>query len=240
MCGRYSLTTTRYDLARELGLPLDAVPEELVPRWNVAPTQPVAALREDDGLRLETMQWGLVPHWAKDPSIGGRMINARSETLAEKPAFRDAFRRHRCLIPADGFYEWAPAGRGRPKTPYHIRLRKGGVFTFAGLWSRWRAPSGEWLHSCTIVTSEPNELVAEVHDRMPVILPEDRREAWLARDHDDPESLRALLTPLPAELLEKVAVSRRVNSPDYDDPECLAPATGTDDEVPPGGNLSLF
>lgn len=240
MCGRYSLTTTRYDLARELGLPLDAVPEELVPRWNVAPSQGVPVLRQDAALRLDMMQWGLVPHWAKDPAIGNRMINARAETLDEKPAYRDAFRSRRCLLPADGFYEWAPApGRG-PKTPHYIRLKGGGVFTFAGLWSRWRAPDGTPLLSCTIVTSEPNELVANVHDRMPAILPADRRAAWLAPDHDDPESLRPLLATLPADLLEMIPVSRHVNSTDHDDPACIEPATGTDDEVPPGGNLSLF
>lgn len=278
MCGRYSLTTTRVDLARELGLPLEAVPEELVPRWNIAPTQPVPALRH--GLRLDLLQWGLVPHWSKDPSIGSRLINARSETIDEKPSFRDAFRARRCLIPADGFYEWKPpaadeggaaaaeaggaagaggadaktrrkSGRARVKTPYYIRLKSGGVFTFAGLWAFWRGGDGSGIASCTIVTGEPNEMVAGVHDRMPVIVPPENRDAWLDPDHDDPESLRQLLRTFPAAAMEMYPVTRHVNTPAHDDAACIEPASedggddgdrsgGGDRKPPPGGTLPLF
>jgi putative SOS response-associated peptidase YedK len=276
MCGRYSLTTTRVDLARELGLPLEAVPEELVPRWNIAPTQPVAALRP--GLRLDLLQWGLVPGWSKDPSIGSRLINARAETLDEKPSFRDAFRDRRCLVLADGFYEWKPAdadanadanadasadeasgagvkgrrkgGRSRGKTPYYIRLKSGGVFTFAGLWAFWRGRDGSEVASCTIVTGEPNAMVAAVHDRMPVIVPPENRDAWLDPDHTDPESLRQVLRTFPEDTMEMYPVTRHVNTPANDDAACIEPAPGDPDrddgdddrnpEPPPGGTLSLF
>jgi putative SOS response-associated peptidase YedK len=236
MCGRYSLTTTRVDLARELGLPVDLIPAELVPRWNIAPSQPVAVLRHRDGVRLDLLQWGLIPTWADDPAIGNRLINARSETLSEKPSFRDSFLRRRCLVVADGFYEWAKPERGRTKTPFFIRMRSGGVFTFAGLWSRWRLPGRDEIESCAIVTGEPNDLVAPVHDRMPVILPPDRREAWMDPDHQDADSLRSLLRTFPENEMEMYAVGRHVNSPANDDPACIEPA-GDEDTPPPRQGL---
>jgi putative SOS response-associated peptidase YedK len=242
MCGRYSLTTTRHDLARELALPIEAVPVDIVPRWNIAPTQPVAALRSEGGLRLDLLQWGLVPEWARDPSTGNRPINARSETLAERPTFRDSFRDRRCLVVADGFYEWAPVAGARrgPKTPYFVRLRRGGVFTFAGLWSRWRGRGKDELLTCTIVTCPPNELVASVHDRMPVIVPEANRAAWLDPDHRDPDSLSALLRAYPAEQMEMYEVSRHVNSTAHDDPRCVERAAGRDDSSPGADAPRLF
>lgn len=238
MCGRYSLTTTRVDLARELALPLAAIPEDLLPRWNIAPTQGVAALYREDGLRFDLMQWGLVPEWAKDPSIGNRLINARSETLDEKPSFRDSFRDRRCLVVADGFYEWKASSSGRgPKTPFFIRLKNGGVFTFAGLYARWHRRDRSDLVTCAIVTCEPNELLAEVHDRMPVILPEANRDAWIDPGHREPESLRALLRAFPAEQMEMYPVSRHVNSTTHDDPACVERVTmdeepGDDEGLP--------
>ncbi|MBZ0268807.1 SOS response-associated peptidase, partial [bacterium] len=259
MCGRYSLTTTRVDLARELGLPIEAIPEEFAPRWNIAPTQPVPALRH--GLRFDLLQWGLIPEWSKDPSIGSRMINARAETLDEKPSFRDAFRKRRCLVPADGFYEWKPgtpaaagaeggqggaAGAakrrrsGRAKTPYYIRMKSGGVFTFAGLWAFWRGADGHGIASCTIVTGEPNPMVATVHDRMPVIVPPEHREAWLDPEHRDPESLRPLLRTYPEDVMEMYPVTRHVNTPANDDAACIEPAPeGEGDDPPATGTLPL-
>jgi len=241
MCGRYSLTTTRHDLARELGLPIDMIPEDLVPRWNIAPTQPVVTLHREDGLRLDRMQWGLVPEWAKDPSIGNRLINARAETLDTRPSFRDSFRDRRCLVVADGFYEWraSPSGRG-PKTPFFLRRRGGGVFAFAGLWSRWRRRGRDDLLTCSIVTCEPNELVAGVHDRMPVILPESNRDAWIDPAHREPGSLRQLLRAYPAEQMEMYPVSRHVNSPDQDDAACIEPVADEDEPAADEGPPRLF
>jgi putative SOS response-associated peptidase YedK len=241
MCGRYSLTTTRVDLARELALPIEAIPADLVPRWNIAPSQPVLAMRRDGGIRLDLLQWGLVPEWAREPSGGRRPINARSETLASRPTFRDAFRARRCLLVADGFYEWAPpASKRGPKTPYFVRLKGGGVFTFAGLWSRWRGSGGREILTCAIVTCDSNGLVARIHDRMPVIVPEANREAWMNPDHADPEGLRALLRSYPAERMEMYAVSRHVNSPDHDDPACREPAAADDPAAPDAGPPRLF
>lgn len=219
MCGRYTLTTPGDVLAAALGL--ESVPE-LPPRYNIAPSQPVAIVRAGDARRRELAlaRWGLIPHWAKEATIGARTINARAETVAEKPAFRDSFRRRRCLIPADGFYEWQKREGG--KQPYLLRLRDGAPFAFAGLWSRWRDPgSGESLDTCAIVTTTPNELAATVHDRMPVILPATAYEEWLDPEAPGPA---ALLAPFPAERMTAVAVSRRVNDPTHDAPDCLAPA----------------
>lgn len=223
MCGRYSLTTQREDLARALDLPLDAVLDPLAPRYNIAPTQPVPVLVNDGGTRMVLRRWGLVPDWARDPAIGNRLINARRETLADKPSFRDSFLRKRCLVIADGFYEWHEARKGNPKVPYYIRMRDHSPFTFAGLWSRWRARDGEDLLTCAIVTGEPNELVRSVHDRMPVILPAERRNAWLDPELRDERKLAALLDTLDAGAMEMTPVSRHVNSPEHDDPECIRP-----------------
>jgi putative SOS response-associated peptidase YedK len=219
MCGRYFLTTPGDVLAAELGL--ESAPE-LEPRYNIAPSQQVPIVRAGGGRReLAQVRWGLIPGWAKDPAIGNRMINARGETLAEKPSFRDAFRKRRCLIPADGFYEWKklPAG----KQPFVLRRRGGGPIAFAGLWSSWKDPeTGEPVETCAIVTTTPNELAATVHDRMPVLLASDARSTWLAPDAP-PDVLTALLVPSPAADLAAYPVSRRVNSPDNDDPSCIAP-----------------
>ncbi len=196
--------------------------EEYRPRYNVAPTQEAPVLiRGEDGLRLGPLRWGLVPHWADDPAIGSRMINARSETAASKPAFREAFRRRRCLVPTDGFYEWRP-GEGGRKTPYWIHLPEGGVFTFAGLWERWRPSGGPPLHTFTILTTEASADLRPYHPRMPVVVPAGRRGAWL-----DPSAGTAELDPLlgspPEGTFRAREVSTLVNSPAHESPECVRP-----------------
>ena len=240
MCGRYSLQTTRIDLARFLGIPESELPE-MPPRWNIAPSQPVPIVRvrrDGDAQHPEVavVVWGLIPFWANDPRIGHRHINARRETLATKPAFQDSFLNRRCLVPADGFYEWAPidpADPDGPRLPHYIRLKSGEPFTFAGLWSRWRSPDGERVETCTIVTGPPNELVAGLHDRMPVILPEEARRAWLEPSERRPKHLLGLLDVFPADALEQYPVSRQVNSPELDDASLIAPLTDVEAELAP-------
>ncbi len=192
------------------------------PRYNIAPTQDVLVVRNDGSQnRAEMMRWGLVPSWAKDPKIGSRMINARSETLAEKPSFRTAYRRRRCLIVADSFYEWKRNGKTR--TPMRIMLDSGELFAFAGLWEAWKRPDDSWMMSCAIVTTSANELVADIHDRMPVILDPDVESVWLGSDLDDTAALSELLVPYPSERMTAYEVSRIVNSAANDVPECIAP-----------------
>jgi putative SOS response-associated peptidase YedK len=229
MCGRYTLSVTVSDL-QEL-LPDFEVQGTLSPRYNVAPTQvmPIALVGNDAGATrlVSPARWGLIPRWAKDRAIGSRLINARSETLAEKPSFRDAFKKRRCLVPATGFYEWrkdeAREGAKGParKTPFLIRAPGGRPFTFAGLWEDWMSPEGV-TRSFTIITTAPSEAVASVHDRMPVILPAEARETWVATAPREAPDLRRLLVPYAGEL-ELIEVSTRVNSPANDSPECLAP-----------------
>ncbi len=234
MCGRYSLQTTRVHLARELGLGIEGV-LDLPPRWNIAPTQPVAVVRASkEGTPIMALQrWGLVPSWANDPRMGSQLINARKESIATKPSFRDSFLDRRCLVLADGFYEWAPAETGAPRSPHYIRLRSRRSFTMAGLWSRWRSPAGEPLDTCTIITGPPNEVVERLHDRMPVILPPAARDAWLDPNRRDELSLLELLRTFPASELESYPVSRHVNSPDHDDPKCIAPIESPESDDPP-------
>jgi putative SOS response-associated peptidase YedK len=221
MCGRYSFAmgTDVYAALFEVAGPVPA----LEPRWNVAPTQPVAVVVvTNEGPRaLRTMRWGLVPSWAKDPSIGNRMINARAETLAEKPSFRDAFRKRRCLVVADGFYEWVRDGER--KRPVWIHPRAGGALAFAGLWERWKAPDGTILETCTIVTTAANGTMAPFHHRMPVILPPSAWARWLDPMPADPAALADLLVPAPDDLLEVRPVSTRVNSPANEGPSLLDP-----------------
>jgi putative SOS response-associated peptidase YedK len=220
MCGRYTLKSGGDVIVGLFGL---AEELEIEPRYNIAPTQQIPVVLEEDGRKLEEMHWGLIPSWAKDPSIGSRMINARAETVSEKPSFRSAFKKRRCLIPADGFYEWAKEPGG--KQPYHLRLKDGSLFGFAGLWETWSGaePGGEEVRSCTIITTEPNEVAWEVHNRMPVILPPDLYDAWLEPDNDDREELLSMLTSYPAEEMEAYPVSRRVNRPANDDQSVLEP-----------------
>ncbi|MEM8933819.1 MAG: SOS response-associated peptidase, partial [Acidobacteriota bacterium] len=209
------------ELVADAEHPFESHGIELTPRYNVAPTQAVATVRQaDDGSRhLGLLRWGLIPGWAKDPSIGNRMINARSETAAEKPSFRTAMKRRRCLVLADGFYEWRKVSDG--KQPYHIHLRGRRPFAFAGLWERWaKGPEGP-LDSCTILTTRPADSIAHLHDRMPVILRRDDVDLWLDGSIRDPEVLEHLLAPYDGEAMAFGAVSRRVNSPRNDDADCL-------------------
>jgi putative SOS response-associated peptidase YedK len=218
LCGRYLLTSP-VDLLRQLFRFMER--PNLGPRFNIAPTQEVPVVRlsrEGDRHELIQVRWGLVPYWADDLKIGNRLINARAETVERAPAFREAYQRRRCLVPADGFYEWRKSGKERQ--PLLIRRQDRAPFAFAGLWERWRQPDGPVVRSCTIVTCPPNALVAEVHNRMPVILAAEDHDRWLDPAQGDG---KALLRPCPAEWLEAVAVSPRVNSPANDDPEVLLP-----------------
>lgn len=221
MCGRYTLSSPS-DLLADL-LEIDSVPD-LAPRYNIAPTQEAAVVRvaEESGNRvLGMLRWGFIPFWAKDPAIGNRMINARAETVAEKPAYRASFKHKRCVVPADGFYEWQAIG-GR-KQPHYFRLLDREPFAFAGLWDRWEKGDGEPLETFTILTTEPNQAVAAVHRRMPVILEPEAIETWLDPGIVDGERLIPLLGPLPAERMEGYPVSTFVNSPGNDSPRCIEP-----------------
>jgi len=213
MRGRFTLTADPGVVARRFGAP-PAQGGNTRPRYNVAPTQAVVTVTDDGTRHLEQMRWGLVPRWAKDPKGGARMINARAETLAERPAYRGALRRRRCLIPADGFYEWAEgAGSRKARRPMYVRLTTGEPFAFAGLWDEWRPPEGgEPLRTCTIVTTEANALVAAFHHRMPVILAPEVEAVWLDPGLTDPAHLRSLLVPYPAAAMEAYPVSTAVNA----------------------------
>ena len=222
MCGRFTLTLDPGEL-QEL-LDLGPYVHIVQPRYNIAPSQPVPIVKDADTRAVELYQWGLVPFWADDPKIGYRMINARSETAHEKPSFRAAFTYRRCLILADGFFEWHSKHKGAPKTPYLFKLKNGHPFTFAGLYEHWQSPDGGELHTTTILTCPPNELVSQVHNRMPVMLSQADRWAWL-KPEPDQEKLRALLSPYPSEEMTCYAVSREVNSPKNDRPEILEPVS---------------
>lgn len=219
MCGRFALHADAETIAQTFEL--DEAPE-LSPRYNIAPTQPApVVLTTGDNAHREfrTLRWGLIPSWAKDAVIGAKMINARAETVAEKPAFRSAFTHRRCLILADGFYEWQKLGRG--KQPIYIRLKSGEPFAFAGLWERWESPDDGPIESCTIITTTPNDLVQPIHDRMPVILHRESYGRWLDPGNTNSEALATLLTPYSANEMEAYSVSARVNSAANDDPTCI-------------------
>jgi putative SOS response-associated peptidase YedK len=221
MCGRFVRTTPLPVLAELFLFPEVA---EQPPRYNIAPTQPVAAVRATGDPRhreLAFLRWGLVPSWAEDPKIGYRLINARAETAADKPSFRSAFRQRRCLIPADGFYEWQKAGA--KKQPYFIGMADGKPFAFAGLWDHWEG-DGQVIESCTILTTSANEAVRPLHERMPVILPPEHYDQWLDPRMTKPELLQPLLGPYPAEALKIYPVNPVVNNPRNDSPQCLEPA----------------
>jgi putative SOS response-associated peptidase YedK len=219
MCGRYTLTAPADELAAEFGV---AVPADYEPRYNIAPQQPVpvVGLDADGRPRLAFLRWGLVPWWSSPETARGGPINARAETAASKPTFRDAFRERRCLIVADGFYEWKREGGNR--IPFRFRLRDGGLIAFAGLWERWDG-GGEPLYTCTIVTTPASGAAAPIHDRMPAILAREARERWLDPAADATE-LRALLAPFEDPALEAYRVSRLVNSAANESPACIEPA----------------
>jgi putative SOS response-associated peptidase YedK len=219
MCGRYSLGqkpdfVELCDVAVEL--------KGFKPRYNIAPTQRVPIVRLEDGhLAVTEARWGLVPSWANDPAIGSRMINARSETVAEKPSFRSAFKSRRCVVPADGFYEWQKVGKGRQPWRFVKPDRK--PFLFAGLWERWRPDeSSDWLVTFTIITTTPNHVAETIHDRMPVILDKSGAAAWL-KEKTDPAALKELLAPCPDDRLERYPVGPAVGSPANDTPAIIEP-----------------
>ena len=221
MCGRFTLRASASVIAAQFGL---FEVEPFASRFNIAPTQLVAVVRSaPDGppaeRELAKVRWGLIPSWAKDPAIGNRMINARAETVHEKPAFRAAFRRRRCLVVADGFYEWQRSG-GR-KQPYFVRMNDDRPFAFAGLWESWKGPDGASIESCTLLTTEPNELMEPIHDRMPVILAADDYSLWLDPEVQQPGPLVPLLEPFSSDRMTAYPISTHVNSPRHDDPRCI-------------------
>ncbi len=222
MCGRFTLTADSKKLAEAFaGFKL---PDELVPRYNIAPSQPVAVIANNGQNQIEFFQWGLIPSWAKDPKIGNRMINARAETLAEKPSFKTAYKRRRCLVLADGFYEWRKELGSKKKTPIYIRLVSDEPFGFAGLWESWRSTDDTTILSCTIITTTPNGLLAQIHNRMPVILPAEAYTQWLDPGERRPAELNGLLKPYPAEQMTAHPVSTLVNNPANNGPACIEPA----------------
>ena len=222
MCGRFALTVDPADL--QDAFPEFIFPAQGTPRYNIAPSQPILALPNDGTNQADFFVWGLIPSWSKDPSIGNRMINARAETLAEKPAFRSAYKYHRCLIFADGFFEWQARPGLKSKVPHFIRLKLGAPFAFAGLWEHWQSADGSEVRSATIITTEPNELMASIHNRMPVILKPDTYAQWLDSAPQSPNRLNNLLVPYPSGEMEAYPVSTLVNSPGNDRAECVLPA----------------
>ena len=230
MCGRFTLTSDS-DALNQMFFEF-TIPVNLAPRYNISPTQDVAVITntpsDTDGpsekRQVEFFRWGLIPSWAKDPKIGNRMINARSETLAEKPSFRSAYRRRRCLILADGYYEWKQVPGARRKQPIYIRLESQKPFALAGLWETWQPEDVEEpLRSCTIITCPPNALLEKIHHRMPVILPQDAYLEWLAPEPKSADALQPFLVPYADEDMEAYPVSTFVNRPMHDSPECIAP-----------------
>lgn len=222
MCGRFTLTTPGDLVAEAFGL--DERPE-LAPRYNIAPTQPVAVVRRvgpGEPRRLALVRWGIVPSRTREPWKQGPLINARSESAAERPVFRGAFRQRRCLVPADGFYEWKPVPGARARQPFFVRRADGRPFAFAGLWEPGPG-TGDPQDSCTILTTDPNELLRPLHDRMPLILDQEAYDLWLDPSVRDPGRLRPLLRPCPPEALLVHPVGPKVNDPKNDEPECMRP-----------------
>lgn len=238
MCGRFALAASPEQLARQFELPLP-VPA-LKPRYNIAPTQPVAVVRigapANRPRELGITQWGLIPEWSKDPGVGSRMINARAETLAEKPSFRAAFKRRRCLIPSLGFYEWRKTSDNK-KQPYFIRPREQALFAFAGLWEVWFSDDGSEIQTCTIITTAANRIMEELHHRMPVILSPEKYAGWLDPDTDDPRVLNSYLKQYPSDRMEYFPVDPAMNSPRNDSAACVEPI---ELRGPEPGEPSLF
>lgn len=220
MCGRFTQSQSADAIAQAFQV---AVPP-LTPRYNIAPTQSVATIlqtAEHKDRQFKLLHWGLIPSWAKDPKMGARLINARAETVAEKPAFRSAFRQRRCLVLADGFYEWQKQESKKQKQPYYFRFKDGRPFAFAGLWERWQDSNSETVESCTLLTTEANELMRPIHDRMPVILDSKYYDLWLNPEVEKRELLEPLLHPYPTEEMTAYPVSQTVNKPSNDSAECI-------------------
>jgi putative SOS response-associated peptidase YedK len=219
MCGRFALLTHAEALMKRFGV--EEVIKRPEPRYNITPSQNVTVVIQRETRQLTEMRWGLIPFWAKDVSIGNKMINARAESLIEKPAFRSAIKKRRCLVLADGFYEWRKVGK--VKIPMHIRLRNREPFAFAGLYEYWKTKSGKMLESCTIITTTPNDLIKPIHHRMPVILNQEHESAWLNSENQDLATLLAMLKPYNLVQMEAFEVSDFVNSPRNQGPLCIKP-----------------
>jgi len=229
MCGRYRLSR-RKQIIEEY---FDTSPwdDDWSPRYNIAPTQPVPVIRQhpkEPVRQVSTMRWGLIPNWARDASIASGTINAKSETASTKPAFRDPLKFRRCLIPADGFYEWKRTSTG--KQPYCFEVNEGELFAFAGIWDGWRDGSGKWLKTCSILTTIPNAVTATVHDRMPVVLHPDNYDLWLDPGMQDVAAISELLKPYDARLMRCYAVSTRLNHVANDDEECSRPIESAENQ----------
>ncbi|MEA5563916.1 SOS response-associated peptidase [Anabaena sp. UHCC 0399] len=221
MCGRFTLTQTAEALAEIFHVQPE---QNLAVQYNIAPTQMVVTVLHNPEVNqreLQQLRWGLIPSWAKDSSIGSKLINARSETVAEKPSFRSAFKHRRCLVVADGFYEWQK--QQGTKQPFYFRLRDGQPFGFAGLWEKWSSPTQEEIISCTILTTAANELLQPIHDRMPVIIDPKDYDLWLDPEVQTPQPLQSLLSPYPTAAMTAYPVSKLVNSPKHNSPECIIP-----------------
>jgi putative SOS response-associated peptidase YedK len=213
LCGRFTLTVTIDEILNRFDIEAFLKEESYLPNYNVAPSQSVLAIINNGAInKMGYLRWGLIPPWAKDISIGYKMINARSETLAEKPSFRTAYKKKRCLIIADGFYEWK-LHEDKTKTPMRIKLKSNELFGMAGLWEHWKSPEGESIYSCSVITTGPNELMKDIHDRMPVILKPEDEKIWLDPAISKPDDLNHLLKPLDSDLMEAYEVSSLVNSP---------------------------
>ncbi len=221
MCGRFTFVISYAEILNHFKI--DKEMNRFPPNFNASPGQKIPVVLTAGNLRvLDSYRWGLIPHWANDPEIGNRMINARAETIAEKPSFRGAFFSQRCLVVADGFYEWKSESEG--KVPYYVKLRDRPVFGFAGLWEQWMSPEGKTVKSCTIITAEPNELMRKIHNRMPVILPKESEPAWLDPSNKDKTSLLSVLKPYESSSMEAYEVSRAVNDTLNNSEECIKPA----------------
>lgn len=220
MCGRFTLTVSPDEL--QAAFPNFTIPGDLPPSYNIAPSQPIPVVLNDGQEKLDFVRWGLVPFWTKPDKVGKfALINARSETAAEKASFKTPIRRRRCLILADGFFEWSKSSSGKSKTPYYITLKDQSPFAFAGLWDNWNSPEGDQLKTACILTTTPNVLVKPIHDRMPVILPQTEYQTWLNPGEVNPEELQPLLTPYPPEEMQAYPVSTYVNSPKNNSPQCI-------------------
>jgi putative SOS response-associated peptidase YedK len=234
MCGRFRQTRSQKQLEERFQAEADAE-VEVVPRFNIAPTQPVVTVRQERGKasrRLSIMRWGLIPSWAKDMGYRNPAVNARSETVTNKLSFSDSVRYRRCLIPADGFYEWKKSGKVRQ--PYLFEVCEGELFAFAGLWDEWKNPEGKIIESCTILTTTPNTLVTDIHDRMPVIVTPEKYSLWLNPEVEDFAAVREILQPYDPSLMRGYPVSARVNRVQSEDADCAAPITV---ELPPQAKL---
>jgi len=235
MCGRFTLFLSIAEITDEFEVyDVDWVQE---PSYNIAPGQNIAGiLKKDTNKSLTTLRWGLIPHWAKEENIGYRMINARAETLAQKPTFSRPLKTQRCIIPANGFYEWKQDIVRRSKTPFYINLRSGRPMGFAGLYDTWKSKEGKIITSCTIITTKPNDLLGQLHNRMPAILEPNSREVWLDKTIQEPGELMPLLKPYDASEMTVYEVSKIVNSTKFNGPDCIKPVKNIDHRE----NLKLF